>query len=184
MGREITRRDFLNDVAIGAGATLLGGTVGADTLLAAAVLDEFAPEKAPDYYPPARMGIRGNHDGTFTFAHRLRDGEGADSFGELVNTGESYDLVVVGGGISGLAAAYFFHKGAGKNARILILDNHDDFGGHANRNAFRAGGRMVLRHGGTQSLASPGKYSPGAKGLIEDVPVRTDKIYKPDDHKV
>ncbi len=184
MGSEITRRDFLNDVAIGAGATLLGGTVGADTLLAAAVLDEFAPEKAPDYYPPARMGIRGNHDGTFTFAHRLRDGEGADSFGELVNTGESYDLVVVGGGISGLAAAYFFRKGAGKNARILILDNHDDFGGHAKRNEFRAGGRMVLSYGGTQSIESPGKYSDVAKALIAEIGVKTEKFYKAYDQKL
>ncbi len=184
MGSEITRRDFLNDVAIGAGATLLGGTVGADTLLAAAVLDEFAPEKAPDYYPPARMGIRGNHDGTFTFAHRLRDGEGADSFGELVNTGESYDLVVVGGGISGLAAAYFFRKGEGKNARILILDNHDDFGGHAKRNEFRAGGRMVLSYGGTQSIESPGKYSDVAKALIAEIGVKTEKFYKAYDQKL
>src|SRR5712664_1663353 len=93
MGSDITRRDFLNGVAMGAGATLLGGTGSAKKLLAAAVLDEFAPEKAPDYYPPARMGMRGNHDGTFAFAHRLRDGEGADSFGGPVNTGESYDLV-------------------------------------------------------------------------------------------
>src|SRR5467141_163559 len=117
MGREITRRDFLNGVAIGVGGTLVGGGIGTDALLAVAALDEFAPEKSPDYYPPARMGMRGNHDGTFTFAHRLRDGEAADSFGDAANTGESYDLVVVGGGISGLAAAYFFRKRAGKNAR-------------------------------------------------------------------
>src|SRR6059036_238440 len=169
MGSNITRRDFLNGVAMGAGATLLGGTVGANTLLAAAALDEFAPEKAPDYYPPARMGMRGNHDGTFTFAHRLRDGEGADWFGDAANTGESYDLVVVGGGISGLAAAYFFRKSAGKNARILILDNHDDFGGQAKRNEFRAGGRMVLSYGGTQSIESPGKYSKVATSLLEEI---------------
>jgi spermidine dehydrogenase len=178
MGSEITRRDFLNGVAVGAGATLLGGTVGADTLLAAAVLDEFAPEKAADYYPPARMGIRGNHDGTFTFAHRLRDGESADSFGDAANTGETYDLVVVGGGISGLAAAYFYRKSAGKNTRILILDNHDDFGGHAKRNEFRSGGRMVLSYGGTQSIESPGKYSDVAKALILDIGVKTEKFYK------
>src|ERR1700746_1443536 len=72
MGREITRRDFLNGVAVSVGGTLVGGRIGTDTLLAAAALDEFAPEKATDYYPPARMGIRGNHDGTFKFAHRLR----------------------------------------------------------------------------------------------------------------
>src|SRR5258707_2988594 len=178
MGSDITRRDFLNGVAMGAGATLLGGTVRANTLLAAAVLDEFASEKAPDYYPPARMGMRGNHDGTFTFAHRLRDGEGADSFGEPLNTGESYDLVVVGAGISGLAAAYFFRKSAGKNARILILDNHDDFGGHAKRNEFRAGGRLVLSYGGTQSIESPGKYSDAAKALISEIGGRTGKFYQ------
>src|SRR3989441_3981940 len=184
MGSNITRRDFLNGVAMGAGATLLGGTVAANTLLAAAALDEFAPEKAPDYYPPARMGMRGNHDGTFTFAHRLRDGEGVDSFGEPLNTGEGYDLVVVGGGISGLAAAYFFRKSAGKNVRILILDNHDDFGGHAKRNEFRAGGRMVLSYGGTQSIESPGKYSDVAKALLLEIGVKTEKFYKAYDTKL
>src|SRR5258708_3111203 len=178
MGREITRRDFLNGVAVGVGGTLVGKGIGTETLLAAAALDEFAPEKAPDYYPPARTGMRGNHDGTFTFAHRLRDGEGADAFGEPVGTGESYDLIVVGGGISGLAAAYFFRKSAGKNARILILDNHDDFAGHGKRNEFRAGGRLVLSYGGTQSIESPGKYSDAAKALISEIGVRTEKFYK------
>jgi spermidine dehydrogenase len=184
IGREITRRDFLNGVAIGVGGTLMEAGIGAETLLAAAVLDEYAPEKAPDYYPPARMGMRGNHDGTFTFAHRLRDGESADSFGEPADTGESYDLVVVGGGISGLAAAYFFRKSAGKNARILILDNHDDFGGHAKRNEFHAGGRIVLSYGGTQSIESPGKYSDVAKALIAEIGVKTEKFYKAYDQKL
>ncbi len=184
MGREITRRDFLNGVAIGVGGTLIGGGVGTETLVAAAAFDAFAPEKAPDYYPPARMGMRGNHDGTFTFAHRLRDGESATSFGEPASTGESYDLIVVGGGISGLAAAYFFHKSAGKNARLLILDNHDDFGGHAKRNEFRAGGRMMLSYGGTQSIESPEKYSDVAKTLILDIGVKTGKFYKAYDRKL
>ena len=79
MGRAITRRDFLNGVAIGLGGTLAGGTLGAETLLAAAALDDFAPEKAGGYYPPALTGMRGNHDGAFTFAHRLRDGESWDA---------------------------------------------------------------------------------------------------------
>ena len=184
MDREITRRDFLNGVAIGVGGTLVGGGIGAETLLAAAALDEVAPEKAADYYPPARMGMRGNHDGTFTFAHRLRDGEGADSFGEPSNTGQTYDLVVVGGGISGLAAAYLFRKRAEKNGRILILDNHDDFGGHAKRNEFRVGGRMVLSYGGTQSIENPGKYSDVAKGLLHDLGIRTEKFYKAYDQKL
>jgi len=183
MARSITRRDFLNGVAVGVGSTVLGSGIGSDSLLAAAVLDEFAPEKAPDYYPPARQGLRGNHDGTFTYAHRLRDGASADSFGEAVNTGESYDLVVVGGGISGLAAAYFFRKNAGKDARILILDNHDDFGGHAKRNEFRAGSRLLLSYGGTQSIESPGNYSKVAKELLREIGIHTEKFYKAYDRK-
>jgi spermidine dehydrogenase len=184
MGREITRRDFLNGVAVGIGGTFVGGAVATDTLLAAATLDEFAPEKEPNYYPPARMGIRGNHEGTFTFAHRLRDGEGPDSFGDEADTREKYDLVIVGGGISGLAAAYFYRKSAGKDARILILDNHDDFGGHAKRNEFRAGGRMVLSNGGTQSIESPGKYSDVAIALLQEIGVKTETFYKAYDQKL
>jgi spermidine dehydrogenase len=179
MGRAITRRDFLNGVAIG-----VGGAIGAETLLAAAALDDFAPEKAAGYYPPALMGMRGNHDGTFTFAHRLRDGGSWDSDGAAVSTGETYDLVVVGGGISGLAAAYFYRKSAGNDARILILDNHDDFGGHANRNEFRAGNRMVLSYGGTQSIESPGKYSDVAKALIKEIGIETEQFYKDYDQKL
>jgi spermidine dehydrogenase len=139
MDRAITRRDFLNGAAISVGGTLADSAFGAETLLAAAALDDFAPEKAVNYYPPALTGIRGNHDGTFTFAHRLRDGESWDSDGAATKTGETYDLVVVGGGIGGLAAAYFYRKSAGRDARILILDNHDDFGGHAKRNGVPRG---------------------------------------------
>src|SRR5580692_7072828 len=184
MDRAITRRDFLNGVAIGVGGALAGGAIGPETLLAAAALDDFAPEKTANYYPPALMGMRGNHDGTFTFAHRLRDGESWDSDGAAAKTGEIYDLVVVGGGISGLAAAYFYRKSAGRDARILILDNHDDFGGHAKRNEFRAGNRMVLSYGGTQSIESPGKYSEVAKSLIQEIGIETERFYKNYDQKV
>lgn len=184
MDREITRRDFLNGVAIGVGGSLLGSAVCPEDLLAAGILDDFAPEKAPDYYPPALMGMRGNHEGTYTFAHRLRDGETPDSFGKAEDAGEHYDLVVVGGGISGLAAAYFFRKNAGKNARILILDNHDDFGGHAKRNEFWVGGRLLLSYGGTQSIESPGKYSKVAKNLLAEIGIQTEKFYKAYDRKL
>jgi len=184
MNREITRRDFLNGVTIGTGATLLGGPIGAEKLFAAAAFEEFAPEKASDYYPPSRTGIRGNHDGSFTFAHRMRDGESVNSLGEAGNTGESYDLVIVGGGISGLAAAYRFRQKAGHNAKILVLDNHDDFGGHAKRNEFQAGGRMVLSYGGTQSIESPGRYSPEAKTLLKEIGIQTEKFYKAYDTKL
>jgi len=175
----------LNGVAIGVGGSLLGAAVRPEDLLAAGILDDVAPEKDPNYYPPALMGMRGNHEGTYTYAHRLRDGKVPNSFGTAEDTGERYDLVVVvGGGISGLAAAYFFRKNVGRNARIMILDNHDDFGGHAKRNEFRAGSRLLVSYGGTQSIESPGKYSKVAKNLLEEIGIRTDKFYKAYDQKL
>ena len=184
MNKEITRRDFLNGVAVGTGAALLRNALGPQQLLAGGALDEFAPEKAPDYYPPARMGMRGNHDGSFTFAHKMRDGANEASLGDPVQTGETYDLVVVGGGISGLSAAYRFRQKTGKDAKILILDNHDDFGGHAKRNEFQAGGRTVLSYGGTQSIESPGEYSAEAKNLLVELGIDTQKFYKAYDTKL
>jgi spermidine dehydrogenase len=187
--KKITRRDFLNGVSVGVGGAFVGASgvskiFGADALLAAGALDELSPENAPGYYPPAKMGMRGNHDGTFTFAHLLRDGQSWNDLGKAAATGESYDLVVVGGGISGLASAYFYRQRAGKSARILILDNHDDFGGHAKRNEFQSGGRTVLSYGGTQSIESPGKYSDVAKALIRDIGVRTEKFEQAYDQKL
>jgi spermidine dehydrogenase len=178
MDREITRRDFLNGVTVGFGAALAVRACGAPSLLAAGLTDDFAPEKASGYYPPAKLGMRGNHDGSYTYAHMLRDGTRWSDLGKEAETGEVYDLVVVGGGISGLAAAYFFRKQAGPQARILILDNHDDFGGHAKRNEFNAGGRMVLSYGGTQSIESPGSYSSVAAGLIKEIGIDVQRFYK------
>ncbi|MGC2198481.1 MAG: NAD(P)-binding protein [Terriglobales bacterium] len=179
MDRTISRRDFLNGVAVAA-----GGLLAADPVFAALAAAEYAPEKSANYYPPALMGMRGNHDGTFTSAHRLRDGEAWDSDGASTKTGESYDLVVVGGGISGLSAAHFFRKSAGEKSRILIIDNHDDFGGHAKRNEFRAGNRMLLSYGGTQSIESPGRYSKVAHGVLTDLGIDTKRFYKAYDQRL
>lgn len=183
MGREIARRDFLNGVAVGAGAALLANRLSAGGLIAAGIFDEPAGQNSPGYYPPAKMGMRGNHDGSFTMAHRMRDGENAGALGAAAATGESYDLIVVGGGISGLAAAYRFRQKFGRTARILILDNHDDFGGHAKRNEFQVGGRMMLSYGGTQSIESPGAYSPEAKKLLQELGIDTRKFYKAYDRR-
>lgn len=162
MNCGITRRDFLNGIAIGAGAAML------PPHLLAALQHDVDPEKSPDYYPPALTGLRGSHVGSFEVAHSLRDGDFWKKVGRPSPTGEKFDLIIVGGGISGLSAAYFFRK-ANPKARILILENHDDFGGHAKRNEFTIGGRKLLGFGGTFSIESPAPYSSVAKGVIEDL---------------
>src|SRR5690349_1416095 len=94
MFRKIPRRDFLNGVAIAIGASLVP-----NDLLAAVESD---PEKAANYYPPALTGLRGSHVGSFETMHSLRDGSFWQTAGAPIDTRETYDLVVVGGGISGL----------------------------------------------------------------------------------
>jgi spermidine dehydrogenase len=170
MRRNITRRDFLNGVAVTAGAAMMPWH-----LFAAGDLD---PEKSPDYYPPARTGLRGSHAGSFDAAHSLRDGTFWDAAGAPQDTGETYDLVIVGGGISGLSAAHFYRKTAGASARILILDNHDDFGGHAKRNEFQVGNRTLLGYGGTYSIESPEPYSAVARGVIEELGIEVSSFPK------
>jgi len=146
MNRPITRRAFLNGVGIAATGSLLG-----PGLLTGCRSEVPAPGIGSDYYPPALTGLRGSHDGSFEWAHDLRDGR-SRILGATTDTGEDYDLVVVGGGISGLAAAYFFRQAEGPDSKILILDNHEDFGGHATRNEFRSGGRTLLANGGTMNI--------------------------------
>ena len=161
MHRKITRRDFINGVAVTAGSSLLP-----PHLFAANTTD---PEKSSDYYPPSLTGLRGSHPGSFDVAHSLRDGTFWESAGKPEDTGETYDLIIVGGGISGLAAAHFYRKAAGQNSRILILENHDDFGGHAKRNEFKAGKRTLIGYGGTYSIESPEPYSAVSKTVIEEL---------------
>lgn len=161
MQRLIARRDFLQGAAIGVGSWLAGGL--SPELVAAA--EVVAEQDRAGYYPPSRIGMRGSHPGSFEPAHRLRDSSQVNE-ASAVDTGETYDLIVVGAGISGLAAAHFFHSGAPRGARVLVLDNHDDFGGHAKRNEFRVNGRTHLMNGGTLMIESPRPFGPVAAGLM------------------
>jgi spermidine dehydrogenase len=155
MGRAIARRDFLNGAAIAVGAALAGPAFGGAAL---------APQDQPGYDPPALTGMRGSHPGSYEAAHLLRDGA-VDLAPPIEDSEARYDLIVVGGGISGLAAAAFYRT-AKPQARILILDNHDDFGGHAKRNEFSLDGRLELINGGTEGIDSPRPYSIIAEGLL------------------
>ncbi len=180
MGRAITRRDFLNGISIAVGTSLFAAS---PTWLEAFGVPQspFAPEKDPGDYPPAKTGLRGTHDGSWEVAHDLRDGK---EWPESVDDGESYDLVVVGAGMSGLAAAYFYRKFTGKQSKVLILDNHDDFGGHAKRNEFQAGKRLLLGYGGTQSIEAPGNYSKESIGLLKELGIDVRRFYKYYDQKL
>ena len=166
MDIPITRRDFLDGVSVA-----VGGSVASGLLFGLATTGQAAPSAPQDsagYYPPTLTGLRGSHVGSFEAAHRLRDGDLWSQADKITDTGERYDLVVVGGGISGLAAAYFF-RARRKDAHILVLDNHDDFGGHAKRNEFQLGGRLALLNGGTYQIDSPRPYSAVADGLLREL---------------
>jgi spermidine dehydrogenase len=152
---EISRRDFLNGTAL----AIAAGLTPAAQLAA-----------QPSRYPPALTGLRGQHPGSFEAAHAFVRAPSRSAIARLEPT-ERYDLVVVGGGISGLAAAHFYRR-ARPRARILVLDNHDDFGGHAKRNEFMVGGRRIIGYGGSQSIDGPKtKWSEAAKGLLRDLGV-------------
>jgi len=158
--KQIPRRDFLQGALVAAATTLTG------PLLKAYAAGGSELQNAAGYYPPALTGLRGSHPGSFEEAHALRDGRQP---GTPADTGESYDLVVVGGGISGLSAAHFFRARTGAASRILLLDNHDDFGGHAKRNEFQLGGRLHLLNGGTLEIDSPRPYGPVPKALLAEL---------------
>ncbi len=174
MGRAIPRRDFLNGFAVTVGGSLLSpGTQWFERF--GLPHSPFFPESTSTYYPPALTGMRGTTDAVMEVGHALRDG---NTWNNPTPDSDSYDLIVVGGGISGLSAAYFFRKLAGPNAKILILENHDDFGGHARRNEFHTDRRMILGYGGTQSIAGPKLYSKQAKELLAELGIDVQRFYK------
>jgi spermidine dehydrogenase len=174
MGCPIARRDFLNGFGIAVGGSLaLDNTKWLDVF--GLPRSPFSSPGSSEYYPPALTGMRGTTDAVMEVGHALRDG---NTWGAPTQDAETYDLIVVGGGISGLSAAYFYKKVAGPTAKILIIENHDDFGGHARRNEFHTDKRMLLGYGGTQSIANPRVYSAESKALLQDLGIDVQKFYK------
>lgn len=177
MDRNISRRDLINGVALTIGASLTPAALraqnsGPDTSAQEPLLAQGIMPSDPRYYPPALTGMRGSHPGSFEAAHALRDTHQVDS---ATDTHEDYDLVVVGGGMSGLAAAHYFVKNVGRSAKVLVLDNHDDFGGHAKRNEFTYNGRLLALNGGTLNIESPERYNLPARQLLADIGVDLDR---------
>jgi spermidine dehydrogenase len=171
---DVTRRDFLNGLAVGAGGILASGWLAAPAGAA-----PLPAQDQPGYYPPALAGMRGSHPGSFEAAHAVRDGTEHPPAAQP--TGETYDLIIVGAGIGGLAAAHFY-RARQPAARILLLDNHDDFGGHAKRNEFHVDGRMLLANGGTWAIESPFPYSRVAHGLLDELGIDPARFEQTDHH--
>ncbi len=183
MGRAITRRDLLSGMGVALSGSLLLPWASTEALaLAPGQLPagQLSAEQLPAApYPPALTGLRGSHPGSFEVAHAVRDGK---RWPDAEDSGETYDLVVVGGGLSGLSAAWFYRQKAGPEARILILDNHDDFGGHARRNELHHrvsppqspegdGDRMLLGFGGTFNVEDYGQYGRAARRLLRSLEI-------------
>lgn len=176
MDRNISRRQLLDGAGRSIGAAMLTGvasSLGAAALspAAAAPGQAAAPAGAAPAsgaaYPPMLRGIRGQTDADYAVPHALRDGQ---TFPDGEDAKEVYDLVVVGAGMSGLSAAYFYRK-ALPHAKVLVLDNCDDFGGHARRNEFVVNGRKLIAVGGTNMIMFPGTYTPEGKALLAEIGV-------------
>lgn len=172
MDRRIPRRDFLQGVAIA-----VAGASAALKTTPGLALTQRAPgtQDVPSYYPPSMTGLRGNYPEAVELFPSLQQGKYASTPSLNVDSKEEYDLVIVGGGLSGLSAAYFWLLALGKSQRVLILDNHDDFGGHAKRNEFHHQGRTFISYGGTMGISTPYPYSFTAKALVLDVGLHVER---------
>ena len=160
MTDRITRREFIDGVACTVVAASAAGTMP---------IAAHGEAAAPVEYPPALEGFRGSRAPDYKVAHAIRDGLRYRIEGQPVD--ETVDCVVVGAGIGGLSAAYFVRK-MKPGTRVLVLDNHDDFGGHARRNEFDVDGRLLIGYGGSEAIQAPkAAWTPTSLGLLSDIGV-------------
>ncbi|MDH2426605.1 NAD(P)-binding protein [Sphaerisporangium sp. TRM90804] len=169
MDRPISRRDFFDGVTMVAATTALGSLAGRG---APSTPLEGPGRTRSAAHPAAAQGLRGNTPDALAVPHALRDGRFWERAGEPEPTGERYDLVVVGAGVSGVTAAYAWTR-RHPRARVLVLDNHDDIGGQARRNEFHPAGRAgpLVSHGGSGGLYAPSEWSRDGRELLADLGV-------------
>ena len=164
---KITRREFVNGMSAAAASSYFGPGLG---------LANDNKASTPSLYPPLLTGMRGSHPGSFEVAHAIRDGAKFRPATDQID--ERYDLIVVGAGISGLAAATFYSEKR-PGARVLLLDTKDDFGGHAKRNEFLVDGHKLVGYGGTQSIESPhARYGGSAGALLHRLGINFEQLQR------
>jgi len=146
LSEPISRRDFLNGALLAGAGLLFPGQ--SPTISPADAFNGYGG--IGDY-----RYSNGNTWDVLSAGHALRDGAFETGIANAIDTGETYDLIAVGGGISGLAAAIFFQKY--KGGRCLVLDNHPIFGGEAKRNEFLVDGQRLTAHQGSAIFLVPGK---------------------------
>jgi len=142
MDAAITRRDFLGSTLLASGALLLDSLTPSELL---ARQDDFTGYGGVGEYSKSN----GNTLAVLEAGHKIRDAAYEPLPSSVTDTGEIYDCVIVGGGISGLAAALFYQRQAGTNAKCLVLENHPIFGGEAKQNEFLVDGQRLIAHQGS-----------------------------------
>ena len=155
MNARICRRDFLNSSLLASGSVLLNSLTPLQLL---AQQPEWGGYTGVGDY----AGANGNTEEVMLAAHAVRDGVFDSSPASVVDTGEVFDLVIVGGGISGLASALYFKDQASPQQTCLVLENHSIFGGHARRNEFMVDGHRLMAPQGSNMCGKPGH------GLLAD----------------
>ncbi len=143
----MTRRDYLNSTLLGSGSLLLTG-VSPRELLGREDWDGYSG--VGDY-----AGSNGNTYEVLTDGHKIRDHVFQPMPDNAIDTGEEYDCAVIGGGISGLAAALFFGRQAGRPRTCLVLENHGVFGGEGRRNEFQVDAQRLIAHQGSAMFFPP-----------------------------
>jgi spermidine dehydrogenase len=179
MERDVTRRDFLNATLLASGAALLASASPAELLRAQAAADASANSTADEWTGYGGVGDYAHSNGNtlpvVEAGHQIRDRAFEALPANIVDTGETYDCVIVGGGISGLAAALIFQQLAGKGKHCLVLDNHPIFGGEAKRNEFLVDGKRLTAHQGSAFFPVPYPYSFIAR-FYESIGLKTPRL--------
>jgi len=174
METGITRRDFLNGTLLGSGALLLNSASPVRLVAGTA-----ATRSDGNWTGYGGVGdyanSNGNTSAVLEAGHQIRDGRFEDTPANVIDTGETYDCVIVGGGISGLAAALIFQRKAGEGKTCLVVDNHPIFGGEAKRNEFLVDGQRLIGHQGSAIFWAPYPHSFMAR-FYESIGLKTQRL--------